>query len=274
MSDESATWEVVAGAWERHRDALFASSRWISEWLLDAAGVAPGQTILEVAAGTGETAFLAAERVGSQGRVIASDFSPGMVEAARRGAAARGLPNVECRVLDAEAIDLPDDSVDGVISRYGLMLVPDQPRAFAEIRRVLRPGGQLAYAVWGAANQNLWIVLLGLPMIQLGHLERIDPTAPGGMFSLSEPEQNETLLRDAGFADVAVATLDGTMRFESFDDYWVMQSQIAGSLAVALRALPPTEVAAVRTAVREAVEPFRDGDGYEFATRSTVARAS
>ena len=72
----------------------------------------------------------------------------------------RGLANVEFRVIDAQEIDLPDGSVDGVLSRFGLMLVPDPRRALEESHRVLRPGGRLAYAVWGAIDRNPWITLL------------------------------------------------------------------------------------------------------------------
>ena len=80
--------------------------------------------------------------------MIYTDFSPAMVDAARR----RGTPGVEHRVLDMQAIDLPDASVDGVICRYGYMLVPDPALAMRETRRVLRPGGRVALATWAAGE--------------------------------------------------------------------------------------------------------------------------
>ena len=137
-------WDAVAPAWEAYRDRLFESVRSVSEWLVDEVDPQPGQTVLELTAGPGETGFLIAPRLGPTGRLISSDFVPAMVEAAQRGATERGLANVECRVLDAQQIDLPDSSVDRVLSRFGLMLVPEQERALAEIRRVLRPEGRCA----------------------------------------------------------------------------------------------------------------------------------
>ena len=80
--------------------------------------------------------------------MISTDISPVMVEAARR----RGIPDVEHRVMDMQAIDLPDSSVDGVVSRYGYMLVPDPALALRETRRVLKPGGRLAFATWAPAK--------------------------------------------------------------------------------------------------------------------------
>src|SRR5690348_16098358 len=137
-------WSAVAAAWDKYRDRLFSDVRSVSEWLVDHLDPQPGQTVLDLAAGPGETGFLAAARVGGSGLLISSDFAPEMVAAARRGASDRGLDNVECRVIDAQQIDLPDASVDGVLSQFGLMLVPEQERAVAEVRRVLRQGGRLA----------------------------------------------------------------------------------------------------------------------------------
>src|SRR5262245_7464056 len=127
----------MASRWDRRRKLLQESTRAISEWLVDRLDPQPGQTILELAAGTGETGFRAAARVGANGRVISSDRSPNMVEAARRAGSDLGLANVEYRVLDSEQLELGDDSVDGVLSRFGYVLKGDPPPALREIRRVL-----------------------------------------------------------------------------------------------------------------------------------------
>ena len=154
-----------------------------------------------------------------------------MVEAARRGAGQLGLDNVECRVIDAQRIDLPDGSVDGVISRFGLMLVPEQEPAIAEIRRVLRQGGRCAYATWGPPERNPWIFQIVLALLQNGVPPRGDPFAPGGMFSLSTPERNHALATAGGFADVTVDELTGVMGFEHPDDYWAYITSVAGPVA-------------------------------------------
>jgi ubiquinone/menaquinone biosynthesis C-methylase UbiE len=138
----------VARAWERHRERIFDSWRFVSDWLVEAIAPQPGQSVLELAAGPGETGFLAAERIGPNGKVISTDYVAEMVEAARRGAAARGLSNVDCRVMDAQAIDLPEGSVDSVLCRFGLMLMPDPSAALDGVRRVLRPAGRFAYSVF------------------------------------------------------------------------------------------------------------------------------
>src|ERR687896_1741169 len=104
----------------------------------------PGETILELAAGTGDTGFDAAERLGAEGRLISSDFSPAMLDEAQKRGVERGVENVEYRVIDATKVALEDDSVDGVLCRFGYMLMTDVEAALSETRRGLRPGGKLA----------------------------------------------------------------------------------------------------------------------------------
>jgi ubiquinone/menaquinone biosynthesis C-methylase UbiE len=272
--DARDTWEAVAPTWERHRDRLFSSSRMVSEWLVDELGPRPGQTVLELTSGPGETGFLVAERLGPEGRLISSDLAPAMVDVARRGAAERGLRNVEFRVVDAQDVDLPDASVDGVLSRFGLMLVPDPARAFREVRRVLRPGGRLAYAVWGTPERNAWVGLMLAAMIKNGHPPPGDAFAPGGVLSLAGAERNRDLLARAGFTEVRITEVASTMHVRDLDDYWSLQSAVVAPVARAVESLPADQVAAVKATVEESLAGYHDGDGYELPSLATVVRAS
>jgi ubiquinone/menaquinone biosynthesis C-methylase UbiE len=139
------TWQRMAMGWERELDWVWSASRPVGEGMVAMLDPQPGQTLLELAAGTGETGFAAAAMVGDSGKLISSDFAFEMVEAARRRAAQLGLNNVEFRVMDAEHMDLEDDSVDGVLCRWGFMLMADPVAALRETRRVLRDGGRVAF---------------------------------------------------------------------------------------------------------------------------------
>ncbi len=263
-------WSAVAPAWETYRNRLFEHVRSVSEWLVDQVDPQPGQTVLELTAGPGETGFLAAPRLGPSGKLISSDFVPAMVEAAQRGAAQRGLDNVECRVIDAQQVDLPDGSVDGVLSRFGLMLVPEQERALGEIRRVLRPGGRCAYATWGLPDTNPWLLLMVIALVQNGHAPPGDPFAPGGVFSLATPERNKELVAAAGFASVTVEELEGVMRFESPDDYWTFNTSVAGPVAALVASLGEEQVGAIRTTLDPSLAPFERDGRLEIPWRSVV----
>src|SRR5690242_19811341 len=126
-------WEALAAGWERGRDLLGRATRPVSEWLVERLDPRPGQTLLELAAGVGETGFLAASRLAPGGLLISSDASPAMSEAARRTAARLEVGGVEFRVFDSARIELPDASVDAVVCRFGYVLLGG---ALGEIARV------------------------------------------------------------------------------------------------------------------------------------------
>lgn len=266
-------WDAVAPAWDEYRDRLFTDVRTVSEWLVEQIDPQSGQTILELAAGPGETGFLAADRLGSTGRLICSDFAPAMVEAARRGAREQRLTNVDCRVLDAQQIDLPGDSVDGVLSQFGLMLVPEQERAVTEIRRVLRQGGRCAYATWGPPDRNPWIFQIVLALLQSGISPPGDPFAPGGLFSLSTRDRNHDLLNAAGFSDGTVEELTGVMRYDSPDDYWTFVIAVSGPVAELVGALDTAQVHAIRARLEPSLAPYERDGALELPWTAMVTRA-
>ncbi len=268
-------WESVADAWEANRDRVFDFFRTASDWLVAAVDPQPGQVVLDVAAGPGETGFLISGIVGENGRVISTDLAPTMVAAARRGAAARGLENVECRVMDAQALDLGDDSVDGAVSRLGLMLVSDPAAAFAQLRRVIRPGGALAYAVIGAPDRNQWMSSMMGALLQNGHAPVSgDPFAIGGPFGLASPDTNASLLRDAGFTDIEVELIPGSMTVVDADDYWRTQASLAGPVKATVERLTEDERAAVRETLAGMVAPFQGDAGLALPSQLVAVRAA
>jgi len=126
--------------------------------LVDAAGVEPGQRVLDVASGRGAALFPAAERVGSAGHVEGIDLAEGMVQAVNADAAARGV-GARVRLMDAEHLDFPDGSFDRVLCGFGIMFPPDQLLVLREMRRVLRPGGRVAVSTWREPeSQDLAVV--------------------------------------------------------------------------------------------------------------------
>ena len=128
-------WDQMAAGWADDRRWIWDASRPVGEWLVDALDPEPGETILELAAGVGDTGLAAASRLGDSGRLISTDFSEQMVAAASRRAAELGVSNVEFRRMDAEHMDLDDDSIDGVVCRWGYMLMAEPAAALSECCR-------------------------------------------------------------------------------------------------------------------------------------------
>jgi ubiquinone/menaquinone biosynthesis C-methylase UbiE len=197
--------------------------------------------------------------MGERGRVISTDFAPEMVEVARRQSEARGLANVEHRVLDAEEMDLSDDAVDGVVSRWSYMLMADPAAAFKETRRVLRPGGRLALAVWGTAEKNPWQAVPGMTLVQRGHMPAPVPGAPG-IFALGEPERIRELVVGAGFAEPELEEIAFEIRYANSDDVWDALVRLS-PFGRTFDELSEDEREATRAAVLQSMAPYRNEDG-------------
>jgi ubiquinone/menaquinone biosynthesis C-methylase UbiE len=264
--------EVIAPTWERRRAEVEAVSTPVREWMLRELSPRAGDTVLELAAGVGETGFDAAQVVGERGRLICTDFSPAMLAAARRRGAERGLRNVEYQVIDAERIELEPDSVDGVLCRFGYMLMPDPARALAETRRVLRPGGCVTLAVWGTMEQNPFFTTVAMSLVQHGHLPPPEPSGPPA-FSMASAERTTALLEGAGFSGVRTEDVAVRFPFADVDEYLSVISDTAGPLGLALRALSETDREAIKAHVEGPLARFAVERGYEVPGVALCAAA-
>lgn len=241
-------WDEFSGNWADEHGFLHDATKGVAAALVAGVDPQPGQAILELAAGTGDVGFAVAERLGDDGKLIQTDFAPGMVEVERRFAADAGLANVEHRVLDAERMDLEDASVDGVVCRYGYMLMADPAAALSETRRVLRDGGRLAFAVWGPPDRNLWAFLPGFALVEAGHLPPPEPDAPG-IFAMGDTERIRSLVTGAGFADPDIQDVTVDWDYTDPEVHWEKTMKLAAPIAEAVNALPEEE----RERIREVV---------------------
>lgn len=207
-------WDRMSSGWARQADALREGAMPVSVWMIEHAQLRPGQRVLELAAGTGDTGFMAAERISPGGVLICSDGAEGMLDVARARAEELGVTNVEFKQLELEWIDLPAADVDVILCRWALMLTVDPAAAVAECRRVLKPGGRVAVAVWDTAERNPDMSIPGAALASLGLAE---PPAPGGPgpFALSAPGALAELLQDGGFVDPVVEQVPITFHYQS-----------------------------------------------------------
>jgi SAM-dependent methyltransferase len=267
------TWAAMAPGWERRRDYIWETSRAVGEWMVRELDPRPGDTVLELGAGPGDTGFAAAGVLGERGRLISTDFSPDMVEVARHRGAELGHRNVDYRVMDAERIELESDSVDGVLCRFGYMLMADPAAALGETRRVLRPGGRLALAVWAAAERNPWAAIGGRMLVERGHMPPPEPEAPG-VFSMGSEERIRALLEGAGFAEIRIEEVPVRFAFSDVDDYVSFAAETAGPFAMVIRGLSESERQTIEAQLAEAFTPFAADGGYELPGVALAAVAS
>jgi SAM-dependent methyltransferase len=261
-------WEQSAPNWGELSSEMHRSTAPVSHWVVEAVNPQPGQTILELAAGPGETGFMAVELLRPGGHLISSDFSEQMVDEARKRALELGIEDAEFRVLNAESLKLDTASVDGVLCRWGYMLMADPAAALRETRRVLRPLGRVALAVWSTPDVNPWVARMGALVREATGAPAPDPTAPG-MFALADASRLEDMLAGAGFQDVRIDPIDFDMNYDSPRGWWDVSMQLARPLRQLVDSLPEAETDALRAAAVEAAEEFRRPDG----TVSMPARA-
>jgi SAM-dependent methyltransferase len=228
--------------------------------------------VLELAAGTGDTGFLAAELVApGGGTVICSDGAEAMIEQARARAEELGVRNVEFQRIELEWIDLEAATVDAVLCRWGYMFALDRAAALRETRRVLRPGGRLALSTWASPERNPWAMLRTEALAAEGH----PPPPPPSPFDLGTEELLRELLHDAGFTEVETAAIDVAFTHESFDEYWTTTLALSRHVANVVEGLDAAATTALRERLVALAQPFAEPDGrLRFPGVALVAAAS
>ena len=258
-------WDSQAASWFRQRESMLAASRPIHEWMVDHLEVRPGMRVLEIAAGPGDTGFLAAQRLDG-GRLLSTDLSPSMVEAARQRGAELGITNADYRVLDAQAMDLADESFDGVLCRWGFMLMPDPLASLRESKRVLVPGGRLVFAVFTGPEENPFASLPASILIEWGFLPKPTAAWHPGILALADRTRLLTFIDRAGFASVHIEPVDMTWTFADADDYWTFLVDLT-ALGPLVRSLPEETRTKFRSAIDAAVARFATGDQIALPSR-------
>jgi ubiquinone/menaquinone biosynthesis C-methylase UbiE len=228
--------------------------------LVTAAGIEPGQCVLDVASGRGAVLFPCAERVGQTREVIGIDLAEEMVRATNAEAAQQGVFG-RVQVMDAEHLDFVDSTFDGVLCGFGIMFFPDQLRALGEFRRVMKSGGRLAVSTWRVSQTSE----IEAAMAELG-MQRAKQ--PGW---ITEPDDLSKFLTTAGFTDVSVKIDSHSFRYANADEYW-RQARGTGMRRM-LDGLSAADAECLRSALTSRVNPDRRGEFYSTST-ALIAVAS
>jgi SAM-dependent methyltransferase len=252
-------WDESAAAWDAWFPAFDATAAPVTRALVELAGVAPGQRVLDVGCGNGEPALTAARAVGASGCVLGIDVSEGMVARARERARRAGVGNVEFRVTDAESL-ASTAAFDAAVSRFALMLAPDPVAAAAAVQRLLRPGGRFAAAVWGEPGEASFCALV--PAAIRRELALPDPPAdaPGPM-RLGAPGALADVLRAAGFARVEERTLGIEQAFDSVAQAMRFFREVSSTLRRLLAERTPAERERAWAAAERELVRHAGGDG-------------
>jgi SAM-dependent methyltransferase len=263
-------WRAAGSNWASHAERSDAAMSSVVDRLIERANPQPGQTVLDVAAGSGGLGHRISNLVGQTGQVISTDFAPEMVESARRLGSSQGLENVDYRILDAEQMDMDDNSVDVVVSKSGYMLMSDPVAALRETRRVLRSAGRLAFSVFGTAEENPHLSTPIGVLVRLGHLPAQLAADGPPAFSMGEPSRIVELVEASSFDTPELDCLEFAFVYDDDKDLW--NSILQTPHGAAVRRASEVERVEARDAVVKELARYRDGDGsYSLPAKVWVA---
>ena len=269
--DMLEAWRESARYWTKHSDTIHKMFVPLTRALIERAGIHKGQTVLDIAGGAGEPSLTIAEVVGPEGSVTYTDGVAQMVEAARAEAQRRGITNVQFHQTAAESLPFAESSFDVVVSRLGVMLFRDPDTAVREMLRVLKPGGTLAFAVWGKSEINPFCHLVTRVMEEHVKSPVADPDAPNA-FRFAEPGKLTRVMTEAGAIDVE----EGVVSFDleapiSPHQFWTLRSQTSDTLRQKLTKLSADEQAEIAVEIEQAVEEFFPANQMKFPAQFVIA---
>mgnify|MGYP006280666561 CR=1 FL=1 len=256
-------WTRAASYYDRSwKEQLQPAQDRVLEW----ADLQPGDRVLDVACGTGLVTRPAADAVGPEGTVVATDLSEGMLDLGREAARKRGVTNVSFAHMDAEDLDVPDRAFDVALCSLGLMYVPDPDQALQEMHRSLAPGGRIAVAVWGRRSQCGWADVF--PIMDRRVKSEVCPL----FFQLGTGDRLAETMRSSGFVDVEMDRFPVSLDYETSESaceaaFW------GGAVALAWRKFDEEQRKGARAEYLTSIEPYRNGDGgYAIPGEFVVAR--
>jgi len=253
-------WGSAAKGWHDWQELIVSGTAGVSKRLVEIAGIKAGDRVLDVAAGSGEPALTAAQVVGPEGEIVATDISPEMLSYAGERAAAARIDNIDFIEADASSLDFPPASFDAALSRWGIIFEPEAEAAAGRIRGFLKPGGRMAISSWGPPER---VPMLAVPMRTVMTQLNVPPPPPGTPGPLSRPTSDAIagLLEGGGFSDIQVEQLEVELEWDSPEEFARFAREIAPPITALLANHPPDVREATWAAVAEAVRPHADANG-------------
>ncbi len=256
------TWESAAPGWAKWEEVFAAGLVDATDAMLDMAGVDANMRVLDLACGAGSQSLRAAERVGPEGRVLASDISATMLAHVQERAKRNGISNIETLECAAEDLPATQQAFDAAICRLGLMLFPAPKQALKAVQSVLKPQARFAGLVFTTPSNNPF--MSQTMQILLRHAgKEPPPVGKPGIFALGGPGVLEGLLSDTGFSGIEAKVVRAPLRLDSFAEALEMMQQAFGAYRAVVADLSSEARAVAWSEVGECLKQFEGDDGFQ-----------
>ena len=263
-------WRESAPFWAKHAGIVRAMLAPITSALIEAAAIEEGDSVLDVAGGSGEPSITIAAAVGTSTSIVFTDPVTEMVGATRDQARLRRLTNIDFAQCIGEALPFSSDSFDVVVCRLGVMLFPDPVAAIREMLRVAKPGGRIAIAVWGPRESNPFFHVVADIASRYVESPPEDPDAPGA-FRFASRGKLAGLLRGSGAIEVTERVLDFTLEAPlTPKQFWEVRTELSDTLRTKIATLSPDQISRLAQEVEEAGRAFHENGVMRFPARAMI----
>lgn len=229
---QKQTWNKFSPGWKKWDDFTMEWLKPMGEEIIRFLKLKDTDTVLDVAAGTGEPGLTIATIV-KNGKVVITDLAEGMLEVARDNATKKGITNYETVACDVCELPFEDETFDAISCRFGFMFFPDMLIAAKEMARVLKPGGKIGAAVWGVSDKNFWVTAI-MNTINKNMQLPAPPSGAPGMFRCGNPGFLADLFKQAGLKNVSEKEVTGTLNCGTNDTYWNFMNDVAAPVVGAM----------------------------------------
>ena len=256
---QKASWNKFSPGWKKWDDLMMDFLKPMGDEIIRLLRLKETDTVLDIAAGTGEPGLTIAKIV-TNGKVVITDLSDDMLEIARENAMLKGIKNIETLACDVCELPFEDNTFDAISCRFGFMFFPDMLLAAKEMQRVLKPGGRIATSVWNGPEKNFWVTAA---MGTINRNMELPPPPLGspGMFRCAKDNQIVELFQQAGFVNVSQREVAGKLKSETTDVYWNMMTEVAAPFVAALSKADDAMKEKIRKEVYQQVnEKYPDGN--------------
>lgn len=254
-------WDKAA---EFYEDSWKEQLKPAQDKLVDMADLQPGERVLETACGTGLVTFPIAKAVGTDGEVVATDISEGMIDLAKRESGKRKTGNIIYERMDAEALEFEDEQFDAALCSLGLMYIPDPIQSLKEMSRVLKPGGRAVIAIWGERKKCGWAEIF--PIVD----QRVASDVCPLFFQQGTGNTLKNSMAQAGFDKIEVNRLSVNLYYPS-DEIAIMAAFAGGPVALAYQKFDEQTRHEAHTEYLDSISEYRNGNGYQIPGEFVVA---